>query len=908
MQQLTNGANLGAYKIIRLVGRGGMGEVYEAYETKLHRRVALKIIAPSQPDEHDFDDLFRRFLQEARTLAQVNHPNIVTIYAIDRIQDSHFIAMEFVEGLSLRQVRKEIPLTTDEAIPFFLQILEGLKCLHNNHIIHRDIKPHNILLRNDGQIKILDFGIAKHMLPGFSEKTSAGVVAGTIPYMAPELKVGVPAHVGSDIWSLGAIFYELLVGKPLALVMMKRPDDKEIFFSEKSAELIPEEMRTIIRKMCSFERNNRHLNCQAVMDDLRQLAARRPPLAAERHAAVIRALASIAEQNRKDTAGEISITSLKNTPLNTISPSGDSRTVIPRAGRKKQNRWWIGAAVVALVAVVGLVAGIKALNKSKQEAQHSDGGEEQDPLAPALLLFGPKDHEVLWLDTNRVPTFVWTKNVNSRQYRIQIATDEHFKSLIVDEPAYGASFRPERVIPEGNYFWRLHPADKQGAVVGPNQFTIAQPKPVVLTSPGNGKVLDLFAGMESMNVDFNWKCDPNSKFYRIQISLKPDFKVMEIEQTLPVCEFKTSSLKMGEYFWRVRQEDTGNVQSPWSEARSIKIRKGKAAVEPAFAVEDFEIPNPFPKVKIREPKPSVVAKLTAPRSSGANFDFEISYSGKPRDLASLQSNLDKFPKLKWQEVPGAEGYQIEISGNAEFGGDVVTETVDETEYEWKEVTPGKYFWHVRALNSGGKPGPFSKTSTFKALLPKPKLKDSFKIVRMTGKVEPMFIEWDPLPLAEKYVVLVGKRRDLAGAEEKIVTAPKLAVENPPGNYFVRVVAANNAKQFISAISDSKPLEVQVRTALEKPSPLTPGNGKGAPASDGKISIVFTWSGVKMAQGYTIEIAADPDFKNIMTEENTPYPVLVLKKAKLKGRIYWRVRAEGVKGASEWSSPFHFDVR
>src|SRR5262245_5606399 len=136
-QSLPNGTTLGEYTLIRLIGRGGMGEVYEAYESKLHRRVALKIIAPLQPDEHDYEDLFRRFLQEARAMAQVNHPNIVTIYDIDRAGGAQFIAMEFVNGLSLKQMLKEISLSLDEAVPIFAQILEGLSCLHDNHIIHR---------------------------------------------------------------------------------------------------------------------------------------------------------------------------------------------------------------------------------------------------------------------------------------------------------------------------------------------------------------------------------------------------------------------------------------------------------------------------------------------------------------------------------------------------------------------------------------------------------------------------------------------------------------------------------------------------------------------------------------------------------------------------------------------------
>src|SRR6266404_571186 len=215
MQSLANGTVLGAYTIVRLIGRGGMGEVYEAYEHRLQRRVALKVIAPAKAGTHGEVDLVRRFLQEARTLAQINHTNVVTIYSIDRIDDVQFIAMEFVDGASFKDLFSLFALSADEAAPIFLQLLEGLRALHDNKILHRDIKPHNLMIRSNGQIKILDFGIAKRMNDRDRENTTVGVVVGTLAYLPPEVLYGTAASVRSDLWSLGAIFYECMVGQPL---------------------------------------------------------------------------------------------------------------------------------------------------------------------------------------------------------------------------------------------------------------------------------------------------------------------------------------------------------------------------------------------------------------------------------------------------------------------------------------------------------------------------------------------------------------------------------------------------------------------------------------------------------------------------------------------------------------------
>lgn len=207
------------YLIEHQIGSGGMGEVYLAQDSKLKRRVALKLLPPHftiNPDR------VRRFEREARAASALNHPNIVTIYEIGVSESTHFIATEFVDGKTLRQLINEKPLTLNETLSVSLQVAEALNGAHAAGIVHRDIKPENIMIRHDGYVKILDFGLAKLTERQTLEKeletptllqTNPGLVMGTVQYMSPEQARAKNVGVGTDIWSLGIVMYELLSGQ-----------------------------------------------------------------------------------------------------------------------------------------------------------------------------------------------------------------------------------------------------------------------------------------------------------------------------------------------------------------------------------------------------------------------------------------------------------------------------------------------------------------------------------------------------------------------------------------------------------------------------------------------------------------------------------------------------------------------
>jgi serine/threonine protein kinase len=211
---LNAGAQVGAYRIERILGRGGMGVVYLAHDTRLHRAVALKSLPP-----HMFlDDRMRsRLRQEARAAAALSHPSIATVFALEEIGDQIFIASEYLEGRTLREELANGALTEARALDIARPIAAALQAAHERGIVHRDLKPENIILTASG-VKVLDFGLAQfdvaaQDLASVTRLTDPGVMAGTPPYMAPEQLLGQPTSVRTDQFAFGVLLYELLTGR-----------------------------------------------------------------------------------------------------------------------------------------------------------------------------------------------------------------------------------------------------------------------------------------------------------------------------------------------------------------------------------------------------------------------------------------------------------------------------------------------------------------------------------------------------------------------------------------------------------------------------------------------------------------------------------------------------------------------
>src|SRR5262245_51657294 len=217
---LPSGSRLGPYEVLAPLGAGGMGEVYRARDPRLGRAVAIKVLPASfSSDSHRL----QRFEQEARAASALNHPNIVTVHDIGASDGVSYIAMELVDGVSLRELLTSGPLPEKKMLEVSVQIADGLGKAHSAGIVHRDLKPENVMVSKDGFVKLLDFGLAKAVaspeangsaLPtAIGQDTEPGTVLGTVGYMSPEQASGRPVDFHSDQFSLGSILYEMATGK-----------------------------------------------------------------------------------------------------------------------------------------------------------------------------------------------------------------------------------------------------------------------------------------------------------------------------------------------------------------------------------------------------------------------------------------------------------------------------------------------------------------------------------------------------------------------------------------------------------------------------------------------------------------------------------------------------------------------
>ena len=269
---LSNGQIIGGrYKIVKSIGEGGMANVYLAEDTILDRKVAIKVLRGDLADDEKF---IRRFQREAQSVANLSHPNIVEVYDVEEEEGQHYIVMEYIEGKTLKQLlQKRGALTLSEVIDIMLQLTDGLAHAHEAYIIHRDIKPQNIMIQDDGLVKITDFGIA--MALNATQLTQTNSVMGSVHYLPPEQANGKGSTIKSDIYSLGILMYELLTGS----VPFKGDNAVEIALKHLKERIpsirrqnptIPQSVENIVLKATAKNPKNRYDSVRKMNSDLKE--------------------------------------------------------------------------------------------------------------------------------------------------------------------------------------------------------------------------------------------------------------------------------------------------------------------------------------------------------------------------------------------------------------------------------------------------------------------------------------------------------------------------------------------------------------------------------------------------------------------------------------------------------------
>src|SRR5580700_9804377 len=281
---MESGASRAHYKILSLLGKGGMGEVFLAEDTRLNRKVALKVLLPEVAED---TEKLARFVQEARAASALSHPNAAHIYEIGEANGRHLLAMEFIEGQTLEKKLSGEPLPMTEIVAIGAQVADALDAAHTRGIAHRDIKPANLMIDPRGHVKVLDFGLAKILpvagteIPSSSQLatqflTSGGVVLGTVSYMSPEQALGRDIDHRTDLFSLGVVLYQMASGKlpfagtsaqeTLARILQSPPDALGRLNYE-----VPEEFERIVRKCLEKDRERRYQSAKELLIDLRGL-------------------------------------------------------------------------------------------------------------------------------------------------------------------------------------------------------------------------------------------------------------------------------------------------------------------------------------------------------------------------------------------------------------------------------------------------------------------------------------------------------------------------------------------------------------------------------------------------------------------------------------------------------------
>jgi len=368
----------GRYRIERKLGAGGMADVYLAEDQELGRRVAIKILNGRHANDDQFIERFRR---EAKNAAALNHPNIVSIYDRGEAEDTYYIAMEYLDGRTLKELivsRGAAPINV--AVEYARQILSALRFAHRHGIVHRDIKPHNVLVDGEGRVKVTDFGIAR---AGTSQMTEAGSIVGTAQYLSPEQARGGEVDPRSDLYSLGVVLYELLTGKtpfdgetPVEIAMKHLSNAPKA--PSKLRPEVPPELDKVVLRALAKDPNDRYQNADEMEADLDRIARGAPVSATTASTQVLRAPAAAAAAEA--TSATMIAPPRPASPAPAAPPPpviAEEEYVEPGGPERPLWPWLVAAAFVIAAAIAGFFVYHQLSNSKVQVPVNNYVGEPQ---------------------------------------------------------------------------------------------------------------------------------------------------------------------------------------------------------------------------------------------------------------------------------------------------------------------------------------------------------------------------------------------------------------------------------------------------------------------------------------------------------------------------------------------------
>ncbi len=936
---------LGSHKILGLIGEGGMGEVYEAIDETLGRRVAIKVISHKLLGDEIF---VKRFLAEGKTLARLNHQNVVTVYALGDERGIHYIVMEYIDGQSLDRVSKSRTLHVDEVLSFVKQILSGVKALHESGIIHRDLKPKNILVNQEGLLKIVDFGVAKTDGHTDPEITSAGMLVGSVSYMAPEIVTGQPASFQSDIWSTGIIFYELLYGfRPFAgdnpLAVLDKIKSQPLQFSEARRPDVPEALRKIIGKMCEKAFSRRYPTVDDILYDISLFESRKagrapPPRSRRRLVANEQEVRRLAEQagfstleSTKVIEAALEIQELWGdlNPHNSQTGVRISQTAVAaamnRLRRQREPTSRVGRLLKVAVGVCALAAawyylgpqsGEPALSHVKVSKPIARPRQVVPPLAKVVAkALSPVSGQEVWISKNEPVRLEWT-GASGANVVLQVATDKQFKNIIAEVKNPSGTSQSVSLNEDSLYHWRLIQQRPNGKTVDlfvPNSFYVSSRVGPELGLPENEMRTESLA-----TVSFNWEEVGGVEKFRFQLASDREFKNIVKDVKVDGQKAEAANLPTGNYYWRVTALGNPALNNVWSENRVFQVfekplvAKAKESPKRNVAAVPAARPTPAPtpapaKPTLKKPIPvPVIVKLKSSAvlifREGVEFKFP----------ASIKKSLTNAPTLKWKKSKLAASYEVQVSKSTDFTSPEWSQVSRSEKIQWNLAKPGIYFWRVRAQGKQNELSAFSKSAKLDLKLAAPKMQKA--VSRMIssagsgGNAVP--VTWGPVPGASFYKLIIGTSQRFDQVIESSTHDQPSADIQLKGNkqYFAKVAALGEDGQQISEFSSVSEITVRQEDLLKPPIKKMPQDGVSlVQMVGGQTPIVFVWEAVAKAQGYTLEIAKDKKFATSFYSLTTAETKLLVNKPLPTGKIYWRVRAQSPEGESQWSPASTFEI-
>jgi serine/threonine protein kinase len=759
---LAAGTKIGPYTVEKLIGKGGMGEVYLATEENLRRKVALKFVSPEMARNQD---VLNRFQLESRALALINHANVVGVFGVGETEFGHYIAMEYIDGKSVSAIFKNIVLPAREAVPLFCQMIDGIRALHQRSVVHRDLKPQNIIYQKDNVMKIVDLGIAKVYDGSSTTATATGVLIGTIKYLAPEVAAGRPATAVSDIWSLGAIFYEMLCGTSLIFA----PNQMQAFaqlaqfqvrFPPDAAALIPKELQTIIERMCAKAPEDRYRDTKLIRQDLENFMAKNPSEAKWQYRVIgkeIKNAAALKQQLVQKGFSEFAAKSILFQALNEAQIFKQKNTSVDATLVMNPQDDDVVLDSAFHSAVSGISTGFRRRSRNRHLARWAGAAVALAALSAIGLWLSPKTPVA---PMKPVPVV----NVPAEFQAPPPPVPDPKPAEVVPPPSPVAAPAPAPA-PVAIPVPVPAPAPVVAAVPAPAP---PKPKPVkpagpdfAVTSPkihSKSVKIKFDSDNSSSRPQLEWETLANAESYSVQIAKTPDFAQAVLERNLSDTAYNWTSATPGRYFWRVRGTNSAGRASNYSEPGEIDLRvnapklpkqvewssvSGGAiawtaspvtssyrlvvARDPAFAdlTETRKVTGTEDSVKVPE-MGTYYARVVAMNADG----IEVSEPSNPmkvivkqllaaptlvsppKSATLMMSNATAPLLLFWNQVDKAQEYQIELAASENFQNPLLTKTSKVNRYTHKSRLPkGRVYWRIRALSPEG-PSLWSETRHF----------------------------------------------------------------------------------------------------------------------------------------------------------------------------------------------------